>query len=90
MSNLDQLRQDVIDKARVVSRGKDNGGVILPAPPVALNALDDALTALDEAQKPDVWGLLRSMRNMIVETSAGHLAKDAIDSALAWRERNPE
>ena len=47
MPNLDQLRQDVIDAARVVSRGIDNGGVILPAAPEAHDALANAIKKLD-------------------------------------------
>ena len=87
MTNLDQLRQDVIDAAMVVVKHWDDN----KEPTTEHEAeFADAVRRLREAEKPDVWGLLRSVRNMIVETSAGHLAKDAIDSALAWRERNPE
>ena len=87
MPSIDALRQDVIDKAMVVVKHWDDSNES------TLNHetyFADAVRRLREAEKPDVWELLRSVRNMIVETSAGHLAKDAIDSALAWRERNPE
>ena len=87
MSNLDQIRQAVIDAAMVVVKHWDDN----KEPTMEHEAeFANAVRALREAEKPDVWGLLRSIRNMIVEISAGHLAKDTIDSALAWRERNPD
>lgn len=104
MSDIERLRQDVINAAREykqsihgydkpmrVSVPNDEGADRFFA---AHNKMIGALDALDEAERPDPWELLRGVQDMggvwFDDTAEmRHKARDLdylIDKALAWKE----
>ncbi len=96
MSNLDQLRQDVIDAARdcVMNSYMQAHDDCHAGSDVC--CLCSALDALEKAEKPDPWLLLSYVWNRLeegvsisIDTTMDNLPQ-MIGDALAWRERNPD
>lgn len=92
MTSLDDARQQVIDAARAIrhATNMEDGRYI---------ELRDAVDALDAAEKPDPWELLRVANDRLREIAVGTFAVDGvrsdrtidrIDAALAWHDAHPD
>ena len=80
MTDIDELRQRVIDAARAWRQSEDDYD--------ETDELVNAIDALDAALTPDPWELLRETHSFIERGGdCGPLA-DRIEAAIAWREKN--
>lgn len=95
MSDIERLRLDVINAARTVVRHwQDNNEPVNAKASVLCKAVD----ALDEAEKPDPWKLLREARQLAREAkeapgisySETDSLQRRIELALQWRKDNPD
>ena len=80
MTDIDELRQRVIDAARAWRRTEDDYD--------EAGDLVNAIDALDAAEAPDPWGLLREARAHIPPCEPDRAAR--IDAALAWHDANDQ
>ena len=89
MSDVEKLRQDVINAAREVTDMPAGSLIPQRLNLVAYQCLASSVAALDEAEKPDPWMLLRYVDNRIHSDwslPGGDPLPQMIDAALAWKE----
>lgn len=79
MTSIDELRDAVIEAARRQAK---------EVPEDTLFTLHDAINALDEAEKPDPWALLRETHAVTCYGPSSIDMADRITKALAWKEQN--
>ena len=88
MTDIEQLGQVVIDAARDVTRRNREiyGNPVDDTAHPAEQLLCKAITALDAAEAPDPWEMLRQVRE-ILRMHGEHSVEQAVDDALAWHDK---
>ncbi len=84
MTDIEQLRQDVIDELRYAVQHTDPR-VGYSCHPRLFQRLREKIRVLDEAERPDPWMLLREVRDGGCPPS-GRPLTGRIEAALAWKE----
>lgn len=86
MTDIDELRQRVIDAARAWRQSEDDYD--------EAGDLVNAIDALNAAEAPDPWEILREAHDRLTDPSRASASNEpmirTIESALAWHDANDQ
>jgi len=83
MSDIERLRENVINAARAIKVGGKGYAM------ADVYQVVDAVDALDAALTPDPWDLLRAAYDWMMSDAPQTNRSSEIEAALEWREANP-